>query len=166
MKNPKNSSDPLVGKEFYTVIYNDIIKIIKLLFRKMKLLFKTSGRINRITYFEMEFFSSLIFPYGIPILGSIVFDTDIFSTIGVLLFLIALVCLSIRRLHDLDLSGWYVSIALLFLLVYIPIESFLGEGFIIFIISLLNLAAMYLLLKKGTPGKNQYGKEPRKGFHL
>lgn len=47
--------------------------------------------------------------------------------------------LAIRRLHDLDASGWYV------LLTFAPFGQ---------------LLILWLMFKKGTPGPNKYGPPP------
>lgn len=48
--------------------------------------------------------------------------------------------LSIRRLHDLNASGWYV------LLTFVPFGQFL---------------ILWLMFKKGTDGANSYGEPPK-----
>ena len=58
----------------------------------------------------------------------------------VVVFLIAAVPLKIRRLHDLDRSGWWV------LPVFVPVVHF--------------LFILYLLFWKGTEGPNKYGPDP------
>ena len=50
------------------------------------------------------------------------------------------IAVTVRRLHDRDMSGWF------YLLVFIP---YLG-GLILFVITLL----------PGTPGENRYGDDP------
>jgi uncharacterized membrane protein YhaH (DUF805 family) len=47
--------------------------------------------------------------------------------------------LAVRRLHDLNSSGWYVLI------------TFLPFG---------QLLILWLMFKKGTPGPNKYGEPP------
>ncbi len=59
--------------------------------------------------------------------------------IGILLCAVTL-SLIIRRLHDLDKSGWF---ALIFI---IPLIGF--------------LFSLYLMFAKGTDGSNQYGADP------
>jgi uncharacterized membrane protein YhaH (DUF805 family) len=49
--------------------------------------------------------------------------------------------LSVRRLHDLNESGWYVF------LTFIPFCQFF---------------ILWLMFKKGTPGTNRYGEPPEK----
>lgn len=65
----------------------------------------------------------------LPILGVV-------SVVGIWMNL----CLSVKRLHDLDKSGWY------FLVYLIPI---VGSFFI-----------FYLWFAKGIEGDNQYGPDP------
>lgn len=56
-------------------------------------------------------------------------------------WLLATISVTIRRLHDLDMSGWYALIYLL------P----LGLGFIFMAI---------ICSKRGTPGPNRFGQDP------
>ncbi len=75
-------------------------------------------------------------------------DTGSFGIIGILLMLFAFGMLlpslgvAIRRLHDVDKSGWYLLIN------FIPFGAFY---------------VLYLLVTEGTKGPNQYGSDP-KGF--
>lgn len=56
-------------------------------------------------------------------------------------WLLATLSVTIRRLHDLDMSGWYALIYLL------PV----GLGFIFM---------AFICSKKGTPGPNRFGHDP------
>jgi uncharacterized membrane protein YhaH (DUF805 family) len=94
----------------------------------------------------------LLIPAGIGI-GAIQIGKTIGSGISailicgaLLLFIIAQFALSIKRLHDLDKSAWLV------LLTFIPIID------IIF--------PFYLLLRRGTKGKNKYGVQPKEASKL
>jgi|LGOV01.1.fsa_nt_gb uncharacterized membrane protein YhaH (DUF805 family) len=103
--------------------------------------FSFDGRLNRLRFFG----------YGLTlaIIGS-VFDIIIESVdnIGVLLGLLILaiivavfeVSICVRRLHDIDKSGWYV------LLQVIPIVNV--------------ILAFVLTFMKGTDGPNEYGDDP------
>ncbi len=52
---------------------------------------------------------------------------------------------AIKRLHDINMSGWY---------------------WLIFLIPIANLIfALYVIFKDGTPGPNKYGEDP-KGRHI
>ena len=50
------------------------------------------------------------------------------------------IMMDVRRLHDLDLSGWWM------LLMLVPLVNF--------------FFALYMLFFKGTDGPNQYGEDP------
>jgi uncharacterized membrane protein YhaH (DUF805 family) len=50
------------------------------------------------------------------------------------------IAVSVRRMHDLDKSGWMVLLAL---------------------VPLVNFYYLYLLLQPGTPGPNRYGPDPK-----
>ena len=72
---------------------------------------------------------------GIPTMGA-------FSATYILYlpFIISGYVLAIRRLHDLDLSAFFI------LLSFVPVVSF--------------FFALYLIFKKGTEGPNTYGPDP------
>ena len=72
---------------------------------------------------------------GIPMMGAFS-ATYIFY----LPFIISGYLLAIRRLHDLDLSAFFI------LLSFVPVVSF--------------FFALYLIFKKGTEGPNAYGPDP------
>ena len=72
---------------------------------------------------------------GIPTMGA--FSA---SYIFCLPFIISGYLLAIRRLHDLDLSAFFI------LLSFVPIVSF--------------FFALYIIFKKGTEGPNSYGPDP------
>ena len=75
------------------------------------------------------------------------FTTEISPSYGVFYLVYALVffapnlAVSVRRLQDTDRSGW------MFLLIFIPI---IGQIWLIILFSI-----------DGTPGRNQYGKDPK-----
>lgn len=57
---------------------------------------------------------------------------------------------TIRRLHDINLSGWWVLLcAVLFYIEQFYIVSILGAIFL-----------LILILKKGTKGPNRFGEDP------
>ena len=72
---------------------------------------------------------------GIPMMGA-------FSATYILYlpFIISGYLLAIRRLHDLDLSAFFI------LLSFVPVVSF--------------FFALYVIFKKGTEGPNSYGPDP------
>jgi uncharacterized membrane protein YhaH (DUF805 family) len=64
----------------------------------------------------------------------------ILTIIFALLVLIPGIAVSVRRMHDLDKSGWMVLLAL---------------------VPLVNFYYLYLLVQPGTPGSNRFGPDPK-----
>ncbi|MDB5255370.1 MAG: hypothetical protein JWM14_65 [Chitinophagaceae bacterium] len=92
--------------------------------------FSSNGRLGRIKYLayciQLLFLALLIGALG---------DKQVF-TWAILILYILFIIQTIKRLHDLNLSGWWV------LLVLVPIVNI--------------LVGVWALLKKGTIGKNKY----------
>lgn len=103
--------------------------------------FSYSGRLNRKPYFIRQFAINLMAIIIYAILVSL--DENTGELLGGIVSSIAgisCLLLGIRRLHDLDKSGWYI------LIMCIPIIN------IVF--------GLYLLFAKGTEGDNKYGNDP------
>ena len=79
---------------------------------------------------------------GIPMMGNGIPMMGAFSATYILYlpFIISGYLLAIRRLHDLDLSAFFI------LLSFVPVVSF--------------FFALYVIFKKGTEGPNSYGPDP------
>ena len=112
----------------------------------IKNIFTTTGRLNRLRYFKYTLGLGLFFGV-IQGIFTFIFNADegsfLLNTIETLLsfpLAVGSVMLQIRRLHDLDKSGWFV------LLSVIPVINV--------------LFGLYLLFVKGTDGTNQYGYDP------
>lgn len=112
-----------------------------------ELFFTSKGRLNRKSYIYRSLFLSLVL---CVVQGVLTFATN---TIGALELLFAVVAfgfslfsfvsnimMDVRRLHDLDLSGWWM------LLMLVPLVNI--------------FFALYMLFFKGTDGPNQYGDDP------
>ena len=80
--------------------------------------------------------ASLLGSVGSIIAGILFLAYSLFS----LAVIVPSICLSIRRLHDIDKSGWFL------LLSFIPLIG--------------GLVLLYLLVQRGTEGMNQYGNAP------
>ena len=110
-------------------------------------LFSSKGRINRLNY--------LLYNIALQIVASIAqfifitalaFIDEDSAIIGVILFILTSVlviaciysgiCLTIKRWHDLNKSGWYTLLCLLI------------------------IPAIYIIFAKGTDGPNKYGLKP------
>ena len=107
----------------------------------------THGRLNRLAYFvkSIKFaLWNLLFALIAGIIGAII--APLGKLMGVIVFIFYMVgsyMLIIRRLHDLNKSGWFCLIALV---PYINI-----------------LFSIYVLFFKGTDGPNHYGEDPLQG---
>lgn len=112
-------------------------------------IYTTEGRLNRLRYFIYSIAWSLISSVVGFILGSIggLLSSDpesvlVIVPVGIWSFVagIGSIMIAIRRLHDLNKSGWFLLIGL---------------------IPLINMIFMlYILLIPGTVGDNQYGADP------
>lgn len=105
----------------------------------------TLGRVNRSQYFARLFFygtslfiSCLLFLLPLPtfgkfIVGCAALAAILYNTFGILI-------LQIKRLHDINASGWWA------LLLLVPIVNAIYK--------------LVLLFKKGTPRRNRFGPKP------
>lgn len=73
--------------------------------------------------------------------------------VSLLLLLPASIGVAVRRLHDLDMSGWWLL-------------GFMAAGLIPFIGFFAHLYLIYLFAKKGTSGSNRYGESTFGQDHL
>lgn len=102
--------------------------------------FSTTGRLNRKPYILRSILLSIL-----AIICSALLDTAtsiliIIGCIGVIACVISGIMVTVRRLHDLNMSGWW------YLLLWIPFVNF--------------IFSLVLLFKKGTDGPNSYGPDP------
>ncbi|MBR2734311.1 MAG: DUF805 domain-containing protein [Selenomonadaceae bacterium] len=111
--------------------------------------FTTEGRLNRLRYLKYQLIWSLLVGLAggiLTVLGELVTNDpqSVLVTIptGIMSFVgfVGGFRLAIRRLHDLDKSGWFM------LLWIVPVVN------VIF--------AIYLFCFKGTDGYNRYGADP------
>jgi len=131
-----------------------------------------SSRANRKEYliFSLMLLFLSIFKYSILILlkkiGIKYLSCDLIILLIILrllLFIIGL-SLSIRRVHDFDVSSWwlilYITVTFLTFLYFVgKDDGFSLTSKIIGYGSLLTLK-LFLIFKKGTSGANKYGEEP------
>lgn len=107
-----------------------------------------NGRARRREYWMFQlatFIVYIILGIIVGILGAI---ADILGTIGGILLFVAIlglivpnIAVLVRRLHDINKSGWYYFVSL------IPLVG----GFYL----------LYLLVTEGDKGANQYGEDPK-----
>ena len=97
-----------------------------------------STRANRAEYWYFVLFSFIV-SILLLILG-VILETDLLPAVYNLIALVPSLAVAVRRMHDIDKSGWWILVNLL------PIV-----GWIIFI---------YLAVQKGTEGPNRFGQPP------
>lgn len=112
-----------------------------------ELFFTSKGRLNRKSYIYRSLFLSLVLCI---VQGVLTFATNTIDALGLLFAVVAFgfslfsfvsnIMMDVRRLHDLDLSGWWM------LLMLVPLVNI--------------FFALYMLFFKGTDGPNQYGDDP------
>lgn len=102
-----------------------------------------------------EYWSFMLFKWGVLYFLAMIFSyfeeykivTHVVGSMIVLFYIamfIPTISFTIRRLHDISLSGWFC------LLCYIPFINFLGV-LVVFILALIN----------GKSGTNKYGENPK-----
>ena len=117
----------------------------------LKEIFTTKGRMNRLPYLKYTIFFMVVMFLISFVAGILTFvltgDMELEGILYyVLVFIFNLPCTigafmtSIRRLHDLNRSGYFI------LLGFLPIVNFLLE--------------IYMLFFRGTVGANDYGEDP------
>ena len=108
--------------------------------------FKFKGRSSR-----KEYVARLLLTVFIMFVGAYTIDLCINANLFTVMYVVGLCFLidvlifqyfplSVRRLHDLNTSGWYVF------LTFVPFCQFF---------------ILWLMFKKGTQGPNKYGEEPK-----
>lgn len=97
-----------------------------------------SGRYNRVKYFWVSLLVAI--PIAVLVVLAADFGGEGLQPLLSIISFAALSPMAVKRLHDLDKSGWY---------------------YFLFLIPLVNLIlGLILLFKKGTQGPNQYGADP------
>lgn len=127
--------------------------------------FKTSNRASRKEYFSFILFSTLLteiagFIFIINdqkmnwFIGSLVFITILFT----LYSFIPSITLTVRRLHDLNFSGWLFLIVILLSVIMVLFSN--NKIIYYSLLFVLFSGIIYLFFKKGNPTTNKYGKSP------
>ena len=99
------------------------------------------GRASRSEYWWFALFMFMvnvifgIVGFGISQHMGVEFNPD-YGNIAMLIFLMPSIGVGVRRLHDLDKSGWW---------------------FLVFLIPFIGLIMLVWMVQKGTPGANRYG---------
>ena len=108
--------------------------------------FTISGRATRREYWTFGFFVGAMLPILLAVDIFLFPDTELGDGWTYLIFVafstIPSLTVTVRRLHDIDKSGWWL------LVTFVP---FIGGLLVIYFVSL-----------DSTPGDNQFGMQPRK----
>lgn len=99
-----------------------------------------NGRARRKEYW-LFFLFNIIICIVLSIIDMVVGTISLFTALYSLAVLVPGIAVAIRRLHDTGRSGWWLLIA------FVPI---IGA-----------IVVLVLMVLDGTPGENQYGKNPK-----
>ena len=97
------------------------------------------GRASRQEYWMFVLFN-LIFSLAANFIDYLIGSYGVMSGIYGLVLFVPSLAVSVRRLHDVNKSGWMILVAL------IPLIGFIW--------------LLVLMVTEGTPGENQYGPNP------
>jgi len=100
------------------------------------------GRSSRSEFWYFVLFSGVLsgVAWGLDrALGTAAEGTGLFLRVAELVFLLPSISVAVRRLHDIDRTGWWYLIAMT------------GVGLIVLIV---------FYCRRGTPGANRFGPEP------
>ena len=112
-------------------------------------IFTTQGRLNRLPYLKYIFgltFVSFILNFILSFVFTLLTGDPESTLLKILSFIVTVplsvgsIMVAIRRLHDLNRSGWFMIAA------FVPIVNV--------------ILGIYMLFFKGTPGPNKYGADP------
>lgn len=136
---------------------------------------KTTGRLNRLSYFKRSLvrFLTLLVSFFIIYLifedyyGNLSPAGNVVSTIVIILFIVPSYCLDVRRLQDMNEKKYYaVANAIIAFLIAIFTPDDLDKvseplKYSVMALSSLSLCiTMRLMYKDGTHGTNNYGADP------
>jgi uncharacterized membrane protein YhaH (DUF805 family) len=130
--------------------------------------FLLSGRLGRLAYFGY----SLVFGVVLVVIALVLIlptrnspnGPMVLIVVGIILGLIALwggIALSVKRLHDLDMSGWHYAWMVVLPGILNAIGN-LGHMLAVSIVALVFSLAVWIYLQfwPGTDGMNRYGYRP------
>lgn len=131
--------------------------------------FSFSGRLNRLAYFLRYLVSLAIFlvvlfvcAFLIAALGPLGMIFSIPIIVVCVVFIVVSISLTVRRLHDMNFSGWWYLVILGLGLISGGVEGVQGNpSAISMIINLISLViSLVILFYPGTKGPNRFGADP------
>lgn len=138
---------------------NNILHVLKNTYRRP---LNIKGRSNRKEHniFLLSFFSIFYFLYFL-VLQKIHFIIPVITFLFLTVSAIIGFCLTIRRLHDINFSSYWILITIPLLIIGFIVEIKTSNSiFFEFIIVYLTIQSLLLCLLKGTEGINKYGPPP------
>ncbi len=148
------------------------VEAVKTCFKKC---FTFSGRASRSEFLYILLFLSILYhtvTLFLMMLGSHSFIGKVFLSLPTSIILYLLIPVLVRRLHDLNRSGWWALVGFSSIFAFIgtfasgvaqggdyAIKSLLSQLFPIFFIILI-IFLVVLMARKGTEGDNRFGPDP------
>ncbi|MFK4131914.1 DUF805 domain-containing protein [Pseudomonas luteola] len=143
----------------------------ELFIRSVKMAFVIKGRACRKEYWMFWLVSMLIGAAIKTVETAMHVDSHVISQIYNAVILIPTMTVGIRRMHDVNKSGWYIAIFMLspsvLLLINLIFNDFQETWIKLSMIGAMVVSAgaliyfVYLLCKAGTVGENRFGPDPR-----
>lgn len=127
-------------------------------------IFSFNGRLNRIGYIKgnIIIFIFLLAIFIIKELAFALIDNVNVELLGYLLIFPVFVygiSIAVKRLHDLNLSGWWVLVSMIFFgSLFLTFQSQEAKDTVINISSVVQIIVFWFI--KGTNGPNKYGEGP------
>lgn len=133
---------------------------------RQKYFFRFSGRASR-----SEFWWFMLFIFLVNLVTGIVFSflpatlAASLSLVVSLMLLPANLGVTVRRLHDRNMRGWWLLLPIVSLILGImSVGGPASQGPVVSMLSLaLCLAYLIILCMPGTPGPNRFGEDPKNG---
>ena len=117
--------------------------------------FTLQGRLNRLKYLQYILCIACIGAIGVimvlPRVPPSLQPLVIYPNCALLIWMMFVII--VKRLHDLGLSGWTLLVYFIVICIAIAIDQVLA-------MLIKNIFSLYLFLKKGDEGKNEYGEDP------
>lgn len=117
--------------------------------------FTLQGRLNRLKYLQYILCIACIGAIGVimvlPRVPPSLQPLVIYPNCALLIWMMFVII--VKRLHDLGLSGWTLLVYFIVICIAIAIDQVLA-------MLIKNIFSLYLFLKKGDEGENEYGKDP------
>jgi uncharacterized membrane protein YhaH (DUF805 family) len=121
--------------------------------------FQFKGRASRKEYLSFLIFDNLLL-FFMEILNTVISSNILIMviTIYALVSVFPSISVTIRRMHDINLSGWW---CLALTIIGVVFTSFLTQSIMGYIVlCIVIIIAMFIICKKGDPTANKYGEPP------